>query len=383
MGILDLLDNIKKKHPELVHKDVPLKTFKGTKLACDISIYGYKFMYVARVETIKYTDVDRENPKHSAMRSFWLEKYYQFGMAFIESEVGLIPVFDGKPFRLKDDTREERMATAKAREQKIDDLRRALKEETNNEQLRSELKAEMERAISIHEQDWKDLEEMFRSMGFPVLKGPYEAEAVCARLTRAGLAAGVVSNDGDTLAHSGNIMIIDVKRAYKNGKPDHKCTCIIFSEVLRVLGLTREAFIDFCILLGTDYNPRIPNYGWVNSLKLIKEHGNLERVIASLPKKVDLSEHRLGNEAIRNEIKGYFSLPFEDSIPEHPLTVFYNGGLRESFERLFTGYNRNRMLAESVKAVDLLTEFDQKFGRLQKFVLVSKGESKNVRINSE
>lgn len=378
MGILDLLNSLKKNHPEVVLKDVPLKTFKGTKLAADVSIYGYKYMYVARCETIKYTDIDKENPKHSAMRSFWLEQYYKFGMTFIESEVSLIPVFDGAPFRLKNDTKADREATSKARKEKIDDLRRSLQEEPGNDQLRSELRAELERAISIHAQDWLDLEEMLRAMGFPVLKGPYEAEAVCARLAREGLVAGVVSNDGDTLAHSGNIMVIDVKRSYKGGKPNHTCTCIILSEVLRVLGLTREAFVDFCILLGTDYNDRIPQFGWKRALDLIKTHGNLETVIASLPKKVNLSEHRLGDLAIRREIQGYFIDPLRDSIPDHPLTVFYNGGLKECFERLFTGYNKSRMESESVKAVDILTDFNQKFARMQKFVLKTKGVNQDV-----
>jgi flap endonuclease-1 len=378
MGIEDLLKEIKKKHPEVVLKDVPLKVFKGTKLPIDVSIYGYKYMYVARCETIKYTNIDKENPKHSAMRSFWLEQYYKLGMAFVESDVVPVPVFDGPPFRLKDDTKETRAVEAKAREDKINDLRRSLQEEGNNEQLRSELRAELERAISVHTQDWKDLEEMFRAMGFPVLVGPYEAEAVCARLARAGLVSGVVTNDGDALAHSANIMIIDVKKQWKGGKPDHRCTCIILSEVLRVLELTKEAFIDFCILLGTDYNPRVRNHGWKKALDLIKEHGNLEAVLSVLEKKVDLKEHRLGNQEIRLEIRGYFTNPLPDSIPDHPLTVHYNGGLKECFETLFTGYNQNRMMAESFKAEAVLSEFNQKFARLQKFVPTSKESKKNV-----
>jgi len=373
MGIADLLKTLKQKHPETILKDVPLKTFKGTTLAGDVCIYAYKYMAVAREEACKFIDVAKEDPKHENMRSFWLEKYYQLAMAFIESDINFIPVFDGRPFRLKDRTKEDRASVGLQRDEKIADLRHALQQEPDNDKIRTALHNEIIRAVTFQPQDWEYLEDMLRTMGLPVLKGPYEAEAVCARLVRAGLATGVVSNDGDTLAHGSNIMIIDVKRSYQGKKPTHKCTCIILSEVLRVLGLSRNAFVDFCTLLGTDYNDRIPKYGWVNALKLIKQYGNLEAVIASLTPKVDLKEHRLGDIALRKEIRGYFVDELPDSIPDHPLTLCYESGLYDCFDRIFNGFNRKRMLDVTVKSASILTDFNQKFACLQNFILLCKG----------
>lgn len=336
-------------------------------------------MAVAREEACKFIDVSKENPKHENMRSFWLEKYYQLAMAFIETDINFIPVFDGGPFRLKDRTKEDRASVGLQRDEKIADLRHALQLEPDNDKIRDALHNEIIRAVSFQPQDWEYLEEMLRTMGLPVLKGPYEAEAVCARLVRAGLAAGVVSNDGDTLAHGAGIMIIDVKRSYQGGRPTHKCTCIILSEVLRVLGLNRDSFVDLCTLLGTDYNDNIPKIAWVNAFKLIKQYGSLEAVVANLSPKINLKEHRLGDPALRREIRGYFVDELPDSIPDHPLTLCYDSGLYDCFDRIFNGFNRKRMLSLTVKSASLLTDFNQKFASLQNFILLRKedvGENK-------
>jgi flap endonuclease-1 len=374
MGIEGLLKALKKRYPETVLIDVPLKTFRGTTLAGDVCIYAYKYMAVSREEACKFIDVSKENPKHENMRSFWLEKYFQLAMAFVECDINFIPVFDGPPFRLKDRTKEDRASVGLQRDEKIADLRHALQNEPDNDKIRDALRNEIVRAVTFQPQDWEYLEEMLRTMGLPVLKGPYEAEAVCARLVRAGLAAGVVSNDGDTLAHGAGIMIIDVKRSYQGGKPTHKCTCIILSEVLRVLGLSRDAFVDLCTLLGTDYNDNIPKIAWVNSLKLIKQYGSLEAVIANLSPKINLKEHRLGDPALRREIRGYFVDELPNSIPDHPLTLCYDNGLYDCFDRIFNGFNRRRMLDLTVKSASILTDFNQKFASLQNFILLRKGD---------
>jgi 5'-3' exonuclease len=274
---------------------------------------------------------------------------------------------------LKDRTKEDRASVGLQRDEKIADLRHALQNEPDNDKIRDALRNEIVRAVTFQPQDWEYLEDMLRTMGLPVLKGPYEAEAVCSRLARAGLVSGVVSNDGDTLVHGANIMIIDVKRSYQGGRPTHKCTCIILSEVLRVLGLSRDAFVDLCTLLGTDYNDNIPKIAWVNSFKLIKQYGSLEAVIANLSPKIDLKEHRLGDPALRREIRGYFVDELPDSIPDHPLTLCYDGGLYDCFDRIFNGFNRRRMLDLTIKAASVLTDFNQKFASLQKFILIHKG----------
>ncbi|KIM20976.1 hypothetical protein M408DRAFT_44537, partial [Serendipita vermifera MAFF 305830] len=54
----------------------------------------------------------------------------------------------------------------------------------------------------------------------------------------------------------------------------------IDSEVVReALALKREQFVDFALLLGTDFTPRLKNVGPVRALKFIRAHGSIEEII--------------------------------------------------------------------------------------------------------
>ncbi len=375
MGIKDLLIELKKRFPEVVLTEVYLEIFAGHRLGIDVSIYAYAYMAVARKEAIKYLQVSLEDPKPHILRSYWLEKYFQLMMAFIELDITPIPVFDGDHFRLKQDTKAKRVETYNTRENEIRYLRENLAEEPNNKKLEDKLKKEMEYHVGFNDGDWDALRQMFDTMGLPSIKAPYEAEAVCARLVRQGIATGVVSNDGDTLAHMGGIMIRDIKRSYRRGEPIHKCSCIILSEVLRVLDMSKQQFVDFCILLGTDYNDRIPGYGWVGALKMIRKHETLEGVIDELSKKLDLSKSRLIQAELRDEIRGYFHDDLNCTPKRFPV-VWYENGLTECFSAIFSGYNKARMLESVQSNTKKLIEFNQKFAELQTFTLVSGKDTK-------
>jgi len=53
-------------------------------------------------------------------------------------------------------------------------------------------------------------------------------------------------------------------------------------DVRKTLQLTRDEYIDFAILLGTDFSQRITNVGPVRALSLIKEFGSIENVVNSI-----------------------------------------------------------------------------------------------------
>jgi flap endonuclease-1 len=56
-------------------------------------------------------------------------------------------------------------------------------------------------------------------------------------------------------------------------------TVVSGSDIRTVLQLDRASFIDFALLLGTDFSQRIKNVGPQRALKFIREHGSIERVI--------------------------------------------------------------------------------------------------------
>lgn len=50
-------------------------------------------------------------------------------------------------------------------------------------------------------------------------------------------------------------------------------------EVRSALELDQDRFIDFALLLGTDFSQRIKNVGPNRALKFIREHGSIEQVL--------------------------------------------------------------------------------------------------------
>ena len=52
-----------------------------------------------------------------------------------------------------------------------------------------------------------------------------------------------------------------------------------YNIILKELELTKETFIDFCILCGCDYSPTVKGIGHITAFKLIKEYKTIEEII--------------------------------------------------------------------------------------------------------
>lgn len=98
-----------------------------------------------------------------------------------------------------------------------------------------------------------------------------DAETILAQLQRDHVIEYILSNDSDLLALG----------AYNIIKDFNKNSCIIIdSRVIHSsLHLTKESFIDLCILLGTDYNKNIKGIGPVASFNLINEYKCIENIL--------------------------------------------------------------------------------------------------------
>ena len=135
------------------------------------------------------------------------------------------------------------------------------------------------RTIKVTKEHNEECKKLLRLMGVPVVEAPCEAEASCAALCAAGRVFAAASDDMDTLTFG------TPKLARNLMKPASAETGILefdYAVALRELGLTREQFVDLCILCGCDYTDAIRGVGPVTALKLIKEHGSIEKVLAHL-----------------------------------------------------------------------------------------------------
>ncbi|KAG1969317.1 flap endonuclease [Pimephales promelas] len=126
----------------------------------------------------------------------------------------------------------------------------------------------------------QDCLRLLKLMGVPCIQAPGEAEALCAHLVKSGTVNAVASEDMDTLAFGGTVLLRQL-----NAKRDSEVTEYSLPKLLEALQLSYKQFVDLCILLGCDYCDKIGGLGPSRALKLIKQHHTIEGVMEHVNKK--------------------------------------------------------------------------------------------------
>merc|ERR1719215_721033 len=125
---------------------------------------------------------------------------------------------------------------------------------------------------------------LLRLMGIPVVEAPSEAEATCAALCRDGKVHAAATEDADCLTFGTRLLIRNLMAAESQKKQILEVT---LERALEQLNVTMDQFIDFCILSGCDYCDTLKGVGPATAIRLLMQHGTLEKVIEELgPDKV-------------------------------------------------------------------------------------------------
>jgi len=198
-------------------------------------------------------------------------------------EMGIKPeyVFDGTPPALKEVEIKRRV---KAKEEATIKYEQALKEGKIEEarvyaQATSRLKDYMA----------EDSKRLLGLMGIPWVQAPSEGEAQAAHLVKRGDADYCVSQDYDSLLFGAPRLVRNVTISGRRKLPSKNIFIEVVPEVVELedvleeCGITYEQLIDVGILIGTDFNPEgIKGLGPKTALKLVKEHGTLEKALPHL-----------------------------------------------------------------------------------------------------
>ena len=119
-----------------------------------------------------------------------------------------------------------------------------------------------------------ECKEILRALGVQCItvEEQYEAEAVAAALVLGGQADYVASEDTDVLVYNAPLI---------RNIANRQGPLVLMSgpDIRTQLDLTNDRFIDFALLLGTDFSDRIKNVGPARAFKFIREHGTIEEVL--------------------------------------------------------------------------------------------------------
>ena len=196
----------------------------------------------------------------------------------VEMGIRAVYVFDGAPPVLKEVEIKRRM---RIKEDATVKYEKALAEGKVEEarsyaQMTSRLKDYMS----------EDSKKLLTLMGVPWLQAPSEGEAQAAHLSRKGSTDFCASQDYDSLLFGAPKLLRNVTISGRRKLPGKPVYVDVVPEVvdlevtLKILGVTYEQLIDVAVLVGTDFNPEgIKGLGPKTALKLIKEHGSLEKAL--------------------------------------------------------------------------------------------------------
>jgi len=273
MGIKGLMKFLQDAAPKAVREVESQQAFTGRLIAIDASMCLYQFLIMIRENSSgSYNNLTNDDGKVTSHIIGMLTRTIRL----MENGIKPVYVFDGKPPDLK------LLELAKRREKREEATVNLAKahESGDSEQVLKSAKA----TVKVTREQNEETKKLLRLMGVPVVDAPSEAEATCAALCRDGKVYGSATEDADCLTFGTKILIRNLMAAESQKKTIYE---VSLETALTQLNISMDQFIDFCILSGCDYCDTLKGVGPATAIKMLIQHGSLEKVLEQLgPEKV-------------------------------------------------------------------------------------------------
>ncbi len=234
MGIKNMLKFLNTNYPNIIHK-IESDNFNHKMIAIDISILLYQVIIAIRNSGADMINNQGDITSH-------ILGLFNKTIHLLKMNIIPIYVFDGKPPEFKNKIINNRKEIKKKAYEKLNE----------NDNLNDKEKIKyFKRTVNITKTQIDDCIELLELMGIPYIIAPEEADSQCAELVKSGIADGVLTEDMD-------IMTFGANKIYRNLTSYNKDNImILMEEVLDILKLNYEQFVELCILFGCDYCDRL------------------------------------------------------------------------------------------------------------------------------
>jgi flap endonuclease-1 len=266
---------------DLVPKSpVELQNLAGKSVAIDA--YNALYQFLAIIRQPDGTPLKDSTGRITSHLSGLLYRTSNLGEMGIKAAY----IFDGSPPALKEVEIKRRMRVKQEAAVKYEEAlaQGKIKEARTYAQATSRLRDYME----------EDSKQLLTLMGIPWVQAPSEGEAQAAYLTKRGVTDFCASQDYDSLLFGAPLLIRNLTISGRRKLPSKPVYIDVVPELVELekvfaeLGITYEQLVDIGILVGTDYNPDgVKGIGPKTALKLIKEHGSLEKLMQTTLKAVE------------------------------------------------------------------------------------------------
>ena len=256
MGIQDLTKSIKKHAPDAITTLKP-SDLPGTVYGVDV----YSYLYPA-----KYNPGAKGKGQH-------IRFFFDMIVAWTQANKKLVMIFDGNTSAVtaKMDTVIKRQEVRQHNKDIITEMTNRIDTGVATQQDVDDLERATRNSIKISQTDTDDLKQLFSFLGVTYYQAQGEADIVLAAMYSAGTVHGVISEDSDMLTHGIGIVVRGLIDA--GNRTAGVVRLFQLSKILEGFGMSMTQFIDFCILSGCDYCPRVSGTGPVGAFKHIQAGG--------------------------------------------------------------------------------------------------------------
>lgn len=315
MGIKSLSKFLRETFPDLFEL-IHISEYRFQKVAIDTSLYlcNYKALYGD---------------------DGWLGAFINLVSALRKNDVHCVFIYDTSAPPEKQEERKERHQKREKTEERVYDLLQAIEKYRNEGEI-SELLIDFQKRRGIEQPrllgkagtginitaiehavgkmqkqmftvtsaDFELTKKLFDALKVPYYNAPLEAETMCADLSIQGKVDAVLSEDTDVLAYGAPVFLT------KFNTMDGTCYRIRYDKVLEAFNMTKEQFVDFCIMCGTDYNKNIFRVGPSKAYKLLLEHGNIETIGEKTVLDISVLNHIRVRELFRDYQRSEVKVPY-------------------------------------------------------------------------
>ena len=280
MGIKHLHQVLQKYAPSC-YQTRHLSEFAYQRVAIDISLYLYKYKAIAG---------DR-----------WLESFVYLISCLRKWNIHCVFIYDNKAPDEKKAEQQRRRETRAKQGDRVKELENDIQHYENgvepsekmieickkegllsllkkNENvidiklIKRKLESMKSMIISITEEDLQLSRDLFDMMDIPYMTATSEAEAYSSYMCIHEKVDAVLSEDTDVLAYGAPLFLTKID-TFTN-----TVVVISYEKVLEELKMTKETFVDLCIMLGCDYNTNVPKVGPEKSIAFLNKYKSIENI---------------------------------------------------------------------------------------------------------
>eukprot|EP00906_Rhabdomonas_costata_P002781 RCo004327 len=262
MGIRDLAALIRQKVPKASHA-VNLAQYGGKAIALDATSDLHRVI-------LPGAEALASRNRTELQGAFWVT--WMKVERLRQRDITPVFVFDGPPPPLKQHKLEQSKAA-------VEELRRRRQKAVDEGQQEAVKKFDLRLAQYRTRKETDDLKRMLRLIGVPVVEAVSEAEMTCVGLVSSGLCVTAASDDSDILPFGAASVIRRL-----SGKTEEMYSWDL-ATILQGLKLTRKQFVELCVLLGSDYCPRVRDIGPARALQAVTKFVSIEGFLEDLEKK--------------------------------------------------------------------------------------------------